>query len=141
MSHDESLCTTNRCIKFAPGHIVHWIQMRLVSESPDQWRDAVVTDVGDDGFISGTFLDDDTTWQIWHHHSLTKVLRPNEPVQLHGRFHVLSAAGRVYCVKKIFGVPHDIEPKSGASTAPSVIVTDISAGTGVREVYRGPDLS
>ncbi len=52
------MCATGgACSSFAPSHAVHLIQARLVSATPTEWVDAIVTHADADGTVVVASLD------------------------------------------------------------------------------------
>lgn len=84
------------CSSFAPGHAVHLIQSRLVSATPSEWVDAIVTEAGDDGSIVLHTLDGGRAIRIWNGGGAADAVERGLPVAFHPRYHALSAAGRLY---------------------------------------------
>ena len=83
------------CSSFAPGHAVHLIQARLVSATPAEWVDAIVTRVDGDGTLTLSTLEGDTL-DLWNGAGAATVVRPGAPVAYHPRYHVLHAEGRLF---------------------------------------------
>lgn len=91
------MCAVGRaCSSFAPGHAVHLIQARLVSATPTEWIDAIVTAVGADGTIELHAVADDSRRTVWNGAGAADALAPGVPVALHGRYHVVNVGGRLF---------------------------------------------
>ncbi|MBN9215971.1 MAG: hypothetical protein ABS62_05115 [Microbacterium sp. SCN 70-200] len=91
------MCATGHaCSSFAPGHAVHLIQARLVSATPSEWVDAIVTttDAADGGILVHT-LDGDAI-ALWNGAGAAAEVVPGTPVAYHPRYHVLSIGGQLF---------------------------------------------
>lgn len=88
------MCTIGEdCSSYAPGHAMHLIQARLVSATPSEWTDALVTAVdADAGVVNLQRFDDGARLEIWTAAPLDLVV-PGSPVAVHVRYHAL-AVGR-----------------------------------------------
>ncbi|CAN7256076.1 hypothetical protein LJR045_001125 [Microbacterium sp. LjRoot45] len=87
------------CSSFAPGHAVHLIQARLVSATPAQWEDAIVTTVERSaGRIVLHRLEDGADVELWNGAGIVDAVVPGSPVAYHPRHHAVHAAGRVFNV-------------------------------------------
>lgn len=84
------------CSSFAPGHAVHLIQARLVSATPTEWVDAIVTAVHGDGSLEVHTVADGTLITLWNGAGAASQVSPGVPVALHGRYHVLNVGGRLF---------------------------------------------
>jgi hypothetical protein len=89
------------CEIYRAGHRTHWIQARLVRESSEEYREAVVEAV--DGQVCRVlFLETDLVVEFWHHvpfESLTdRLLIVGRNVWIHERLHVINK-GNYICVK------------------------------------------
>jgi len=85
------------CSSFAPGHAVHLIQARLVSATPTEWVDAVVSAVdASEGTLVLHTVADGTRIEVWNGAGAADAAVVGEPVALHPRYHVLSVGGRQY---------------------------------------------
>lgn len=84
------------CSSFAPGHAVHLIQARLVSATPGEWVDAIVTsaDAAEGSLLVHTL--DGRPVALWNGAGAAGHLVPGTPVALHERYHALSVGGRLY---------------------------------------------
>ncbi|WP_052460331.1 hypothetical protein [Microbacterium gorillae] len=82
------------CVHDRSGHGLSAIQLRLALATPSAWRDAVVTAVTADGWITLVAIADGTNVRVWHHADVSEDLAIGEPVALHARYDVLVAAGR-----------------------------------------------
>jgi len=90
------MCATGgACSSFAAGHAVHLIQARLVSATPTEWVDAIVTDVDADGVVELVSLDGATV-HLWNGAGATDILTEGAPVAFHPRYHALHANGRLF---------------------------------------------
>lgn len=96
------MCTHgDSCSVFAPGHALHLIQARLASATPSDWIDAVVTSVDSaSGEIVLRSLDG-AAITVWSAGGAVETAQPGEPVALHGRYAVLSMAGRRFNVARL----------------------------------------
>lgn len=84
------------CSSFAPGHAVHLIQSRLVSATPGEWLDVIVTTVdATEGSILVHTLDGEPV-ALWNGAGAATQLEPGTPVAYHPRYHVLSVSGRLF---------------------------------------------
>lgn len=84
------------CTSFAPGHAVHLIQSRLVSATPSEWVDAIVTSTAADGTIVVHTVTDGTQLTVWNGAGAADTVSPGLPVAFHGRYHVLNVGGRLF---------------------------------------------
>ncbi|AUG30075.1 MULTISPECIES: hypothetical protein [Microbacterium] len=90
------MCATGgACSSFAPGHAVHLIQARLVSATPTEWVDAIVTHADADGTVVVASLDGDVI-ELWNGAGAAAELPTGSPVAYHRRYHVLNAGGRLF---------------------------------------------
>jgi hypothetical protein len=90
------------CSAFAPGHALHLIQARLAASTPSEWIDAVVETVDlQTGEITLRSFADDDVLVVWSAGATAIPARAGEPVALHGRYQVLSAAGRRFNVARL----------------------------------------
>ncbi|MBF4561134.1 hypothetical protein ITJ43_03200 [Microbacterium sp. VKM Ac-2870] len=90
------MCATGgSCSSFAPGHAVHLIQSRLVSATPTEWVDAVVTTADADGSIV-LFTLDGAAIELWNGAGAAAALTVGTPVSYHPRYHVLNAGGQLF---------------------------------------------
>lgn len=91
------MCVHGRaCSSFAPGHAVHLIQARLVSATPTEWLDAIVTSVD---AAEGTVLVhtlDGRPLALWSGAGAAARLEPGTPVAFHERYHALSVGDRLF---------------------------------------------
>lgn len=97
------MCTHgDSCSVFAPGHALHLIQARLASATPSDWIDAVVASVDVvAGEITLRTLSGDAAITVWSAGGAVHTAAVGEPVALHGRYSVLSAAGRRFNVARL----------------------------------------
>ena len=86
------------CSSFAPGHAVHLIQARLVSATPTEWVDAIVTTVDASAGDLGLHTLDGRALALWNAAGAAQTLAPGEPVAFHERYHAVSVGGRLYNV-------------------------------------------
>lgn len=84
------------CSTFAPGHAVHLIQARLVSATPAEWIDAIVTAVDAEGTVTLHLIADGVLVTVWNGAGAADAVSPGLPVALHGRYHVLNVGGRLF---------------------------------------------
>lgn len=84
------------CSSFAPGHAVHLIQARLVSATPAEWVDAIVTAVATDGTVELHAVVDGARLTVWNGAGAAEAVTAGEPVALHARYHVLNVGGRLF---------------------------------------------
>lgn len=91
------MCATGHaCSSFAPGHAVHLIQARLVSATPGEWLDAIVTTAdAADGSVTLHTLDG-RALTFWNGAGASALIEPGTPVAFHERYHVLSVGGRLF---------------------------------------------
>lgn len=84
------------CSSFAPGHAVHLIQSRLVSATPGEWLDGLVTtaDAADGSVLVHTL--DGRALSLWNGAGAAVALEPGTPVAFHERYHALNVGGRLY---------------------------------------------
>jgi hypothetical protein len=95
----DALCMCARggaCSSFAAGHAVHLIQARLVSATPAEWVDAIVTSVDPEGALVLHSLADDARIDLWNGAGVVDTVAVGTPVAYHPRYHALSADGRLY---------------------------------------------
>jgi len=94
------------CADNGPGHGLNFIQLRIASATRSRWRDAIVQETTDEGWIALAPLGNDTAgsgtagndvdrgsnivW-VWHHADLTDTIRVGDPVALHDLYNVLAA--------------------------------------------------
>ncbi len=84
------------CSSFEPGHAVHLIQSRLVSATPAEWLDAIVTSVdATEGTVLVHTLDGRAV-SLWNGSGAAGALEPGTPVAFHERYHALSVGGRLF---------------------------------------------
>lgn len=84
------------CSSFRPGHAVHLIQARLVSATPTEWVDAIVTAIEPDGTVELHTVADGARITVWNGAGAADAVSPGLPVALHARYHVLNAGGRLF---------------------------------------------
>lgn len=84
------------CSSFGPGHAVHMIQARLVSATPGEWVDAIVTstDAADGRLLLHTL--DGRALSLWNGSGAADALESGTPVAFHERYHALSVGGRLF---------------------------------------------
>jgi len=97
----DAICMCARghaCSTFAPGHAVHLIQSRLVSATPGEWVDAIVTttDAAHGEILVHTL--DGRALSLWNGSGAAAVLESGAPVAFHERYHTLSVGGRLFNV-------------------------------------------
>lgn len=97
----DAICMCARggaCSSFAPGHAVHLIQSRLVSATPTEWVDALVSAVdAAEGTVVVHTLDGRaiTVWNgAWR--GATDEIVVGAPVSFHERYHALSTGVRLF---------------------------------------------
>ena len=103
------------CRRTSPGHLVHFIQARLLNTKPERWQDAVVVEADPNGAVHGRLLDGDAPWWGVHHRSLAEDLPPGSPVQVAlGSSALFLGPGRVRSVRfSTDGPPAPLEPCRG----------------------------
>ena len=72
------------------GHALSFMQRRLAAATSSKWRDAIVDEVGGDGVIRLTTLDDGSSLAVWHHVDSRAAVQVGDPVALHAIYHVLA---------------------------------------------------
>lgn len=77
------------CVHDRSGHGLGTLQLRLALATPSGWRDALVREVAEDGWITLTLWESGETARVWHH--AEAALIPGAPVALHERYAVLAA--------------------------------------------------
>jgi len=84
------------CSSYAPGHAVHLIQARLVSATPAEWVDALVTntDASDGTLLLHTL--EGRAIALWNAAGAAAAVEPGAPVAFHERYHALSVGGRLF---------------------------------------------
>lgn len=88
----DAICMCARghaCSSFAPGHAVHLIQARLVSATPAEWVDAVVTqaDPATGDILLHTLAGEPIA--LWSGAGAAQQVAAGTPVAYHPRYHVL----------------------------------------------------
>lgn len=95
----DAICMCARggaCSSFAPGHAVHLIQARVISATPREWVDAIVTTAdADEGSILVHTLDGRPV-ALWNGAGAAAELPAGTPVAIHERYHALAVGARVY---------------------------------------------
>lgn len=84
------------CSSFAPGHAVHLIQARLVSATPTEWVDALVTGTSADGTLEARTVSDGAQLTLWNGAGAADSVEVGSPVAFHPRYHALSAQGKLF---------------------------------------------
>lgn len=85
------MCAHGRaCSSFAPGHAVHLIQARLVSATPSEWVDAIVTtaDAADGAVVLHAL--DGRALTLWNGSGAAAAVTVGAPVAYHERYHALA---------------------------------------------------
>jgi hypothetical protein len=83
------------CVTVSPGHALPLIQERLASATASKWRDAIVDDIAEDGWIRLVAVETlDEVW-VWHHGDVRELATVGEPVAIHALYRVL-AIGRTH---------------------------------------------
>ena len=84
------------CSSYAPGHAVHLIQARLVSATPGEWVDAIVTttDATEGSLLLHTL--DGAPVALWSGAGAADHLAVGTPVAFHPRYHALSVGGCLF---------------------------------------------
>jgi hypothetical protein len=118
------------CPSYGAGHQVHFIQARLVGESPWGWRDAVVSSL-DKHFARLAYLEDDATPIVWHHKSLKRRISVGDPVRLHERYHVLGCPAGWFSVVIAGGLGAVPEPMDKTVWAPEFTIPVVDLATGI----------
>jgi hypothetical protein len=74
---------------------VHLIQARLVSATPGEWVDAIVTttDTADGTLLLHTL---DGAHALWNGAGAAAVVTAGAPVAFHERYHTLAVGGRLF---------------------------------------------
>lgn len=86
-----------RCTSFAPGHAVHLIQARLVSATPTEWVDALVTfSDAQRGEIVLHTLGEGARIEVWNGAGAGNAVTVGAPVAYHPRYHVLSVGEHLF---------------------------------------------
>ena len=91
------MCAHGRaCSSFAPGHAVHLIQARLVSATPSEWVDAIVTtaDTAEGTLLLHTL--DGRALALWNGSGAAAVVTAGAPVAYHERYHTLAVGSRLF---------------------------------------------
>ena len=65
---------------------MHDIHARKIGESPWGWRDAVVTHLAPDGWLTVDYVLEEARMIGWHHDDLATVLTVGSPVRVHEGF-------------------------------------------------------
>lgn len=84
------------CSSFAPGHAVHLIQARLVSATPAEWVDVIVTDVDRAQDRVRLHTLEGESLSVWNGAGLTDAVEPGTPVAYHPRYHAVSVGQRLF---------------------------------------------
>lgn len=95
----DAICMCARgqaCSSFAPGHAVHLIQARLVSTTPGEWLDAIVTtvDAADGTLVLHTL--DGRVLSLWNGSGAADTVTAGAPVAYHERYHTLAVGRRLF---------------------------------------------
>lgn len=95
----DAICMCARgsaCSSFAPGHAVHLIQSRLVSATPGEWLDAIVTtaDASEGTVLVHTL--DGRALALWNGSGAAESVEIGTPVAFHERYHALNIGGRLF---------------------------------------------
>jgi len=97
------MCATGgACSSFAPGHALHLIQARLVSATPAEWVDAIVTahDAQDGTIVLHTVSGGEQV-ELWSGSGAARVVEVGTPVAFHPRYHVLADGARRFNVLEV----------------------------------------
>ncbi|PYG01824.1 hypothetical protein SAMN05216184_101288 [Georgenia satyanarayanai] len=123
-------CTAGaRCRSCTPGHLMHSIQVTLVRQAPEGWRDAVVRSIDEHNVAVVEYATGEGACTLWHHHDLSVMCPPGTAVMVHERWHVLAVARVVVNVHVHDGVG-PVAP-TPARYLPAGIVTELATGHGV----------
>jgi hypothetical protein len=117
-------------MRYRSGHVLHPIQLRLVCESPWQWRDGLVADVDDRALRVEYVAEEGSVW-LWHHVHLG--LTRGDPVRVHERLHGLFTPDGIACVDVHGGLgprPDPEHPDLWRAEVPPAIL-DLSTGRGL----------
>lgn len=89
------------CSSFAPGHAVHLLQRRVVAATPSEWIDGVVTHT--DAAAGEVVVQalDGSELRLWNAAGAAASAVAGEPVAVHGRYHALWVAGRLFNVARL----------------------------------------
>lgn len=83
------------CTSFDAGHALHLIQDRVVSATPTEWLDALVTSREvTSGVIEIALVGTGDNLVVWNALGAADAVEVGSPVAFHSRYHVLSAGGR-----------------------------------------------
>ncbi|TAL41964.1 MAG: hypothetical protein EPN91_09550 [Salinibacterium sp.] len=92
-------CTgVDECRATEVGHGTGFMQIRLASATPSQWRDSLVDAVTADGWVELTTIDDQARIAVWNHADLGTQLKPGDPVAVHGLYGVLAVGSERFNV-------------------------------------------
>ncbi len=80
------------CQAYGPGHNLHSIHARKIGESPWGWRDGVVVEATNQGFVTIEYALEPGRVEAWHHDPVVGKLPTGSPVRVHEGFYVLSSA-------------------------------------------------
>lgn len=99
---DACMCARGaQCSSFAPGHAVHLLQRRVVAATPSEWLDGVVSSADPASGELVVHALDGTELRLWNGAGAAAAASPGEPVAVHGRYHALWGAGRLYNVARL----------------------------------------
>lgn len=125
-------CKGEPCQLFLPGHNMHHIHARRLSESPWGWRDAVVVSVIGE-MVRVEYLNGSAV-TLWHHRSLAEAAEEGMPVRLHEQYYALGMPSGWYNVVIASGglgsVPLPSSPESWRGQW-SAGITDAVSGLGL----------
>jgi len=92
-------CTdASDCTHGGPGHRIRSLQARVAAATPSKWRDAIVRDVAQDGWIAVELFESGEVVWVWHHADLSDALVQSDPVALHGLYNTLAVGERLVSV-------------------------------------------
>jgi len=121
------------CGSFAPGHNMHWIQARLLGESPWGWRDAVVRSVHG-GRAVAAYVHENGSVSASHHVALDTLVSVGDPIRVHEGYAALATAGglllSVELAEGLGDVPDPDVPELWSHDLTGGVV-DLSTGRGI----------
>lgn len=125
-------CGEGRCGRYVRGHDVHIIPARLAAESPWGWRDGLVVEVRGSE-VTVDYLRDEGSPVLWHHRPLGRYVANGDPVRVHEKYHLLSAADQWYSVVVSDGLGPVVEPELPELwvSERSAVVVDLAGGVGL----------
>jgi hypothetical protein len=76
------------CVRFLPGHTIHWIHARKSAEDPGPLVVVLITHVESNGRV--TLVGDDGEFHLWNHDPLALADAVSHDAHYRPRWHVLS---------------------------------------------------